>query len=77
MGSMRSSNRAMAHVGDGNGLPITNKDGWIFARIKNTTKIISRKVKMLQSDSLEAIFFMWSALCEISKSSYLYAGGDK
>nr|GEW57320.1 hypothetical protein [Tanacetum cinerariifolium] len=30
-----------------------------------------------QSDSLEAIFFMWSSFCEVSKSAYLYAGRVK
>ncbi|GJU83900.1 hypothetical protein Tco_1291446 [Tanacetum coccineum] len=29
-----------------------------------------------QSDSLEAIFFMWSTFCEVSKSAYLYAGRE-
>nr|GEV55999.1 hypothetical protein [Tanacetum cinerariifolium] len=29
------------------------------------------------SDSLEAIFFMWSTFCKVSKSAYLYAGREK
>ncbi|GJZ68925.1 hypothetical protein Tco_0632475 [Tanacetum coccineum] len=31
----------------------------------------------IQSDSLEAIFFKWSTFCEISESTYLYAGREK
>nr|GEX44378.1 hypothetical protein [Tanacetum cinerariifolium] len=30
-----------------------------------------------QSDSLDAIFFMWSTFYEVSKSTYLYAGREK
>nr|GEV88790.1 cytosolic sulfotransferase 5-like [Tanacetum cinerariifolium] len=33
--------------------------------------------KRKQSDSLEAIFFIWSTFCEVSKSAYLYAGKEK
>nr|GEW44669.1 hypothetical protein [Tanacetum cinerariifolium] len=40
-------------------------------------KIIKEGKIRKQSDTLEAIFFMWSTFCEVSKSAYLYAGREK